>query len=77
MGNSTVKSAVSAVLDLPEEDQAEAFAILRSIIETRESEFRLTDAQIEELRAILADPNPEYVDNDEVFAELDRMLAEK
>jgi hypothetical protein len=77
MTKAALKSAVEAVLDLPEEDQVEAVAILQSIIEARDSELQLSPEQIAELREILADPNPRYVDQEEVFAEIDKMLAEK
>ncbi len=74
MNKPAIKLAVDAILDLPEADRREAIAILNEITQSNDSSFRLSPTQIEEVRAILADPNPEDIDHDQVFAELEKML---
>ena len=75
MSESALKSAVETVLDLPEEEQVEAVAILQSIIETRESELRLSDEQVAEVRRRLADPDRKLIPHEEVMASVRRLIG--
>lgn len=74
---SALWDACEKVLTLPDSDQADAVDLLEDFVAQRSSDLHLSPEQVEELREILADPNPEYVDQEEVFAEIEKMLAEK
>lgn len=76
MTNSTLKSAVEAVLELAEEDQVQAIEILQTVLDQREAGLQLSAEQIAEVMRRLADPNPEYATDEEVEEFFTRGLHE-
>jgi len=76
MSQSALKSAFEKALKLPETEQAAAADLLEEFIEQHTSSLKLSDAQIEEIRRRLADPNPEYATDAEVDAFYRRALHE-
>ncbi len=77
MSESALKAAYEKVLTLPEAEQAEAAELLDEFVEQRTSTLRLSDEQIEEVRRRLAEPNPVYYSQEEVFDEIEKLLNEK
>lgn len=75
MSESAVKSAVETVLNLPEDEQVVAVEILQSIIETRESDLRLSEDQVAEVRRRLADPDRKSIPHEEVMASVRQLLG--
>jgi hypothetical protein len=68
---SKLDRALKKLRDLPEERQEAVAQQLLWLIEDEQSgESLLTDEQWAELDRRLADPNPEYVDHDQVFRKL-------
>jgi hypothetical protein len=74
MSESALKTAYEAALKLPEAEQAEAAELLTHFVDERAS-LRLSDEQVAELRRRLAKPNPKFYSQEEVFAEVRRLLV--
>ena len=75
MTQDEIKAVLDRVLTWPRERQEEAVAVLASLDPADDSDYQLTEEQVEEVRRRLADPNPKTLSIDEVFARF-RMRAE-
>ena len=74
MVESAFKSAVEAVLELPEEDQDAAAERLEEFLRERQGVSLLTEVQQAEVRRRLADTNRRLIPHDEVVASVRRRL---
>jgi hypothetical protein len=72
-----LKAILEVVLKLRPENQAEILRFLKEYVTEQNSPSLLTDEQAAEVRRRLAEPNPVYTDQEDVFAEMDAMLREK
>ncbi|MDZ4760683.1 MAG: hypothetical protein SGJ21_06385 [Alphaproteobacteria bacterium] len=77
MSESALKSAFEAVLNLPEENQAEVAQILLRYVEEQRSPSLLTGSQRAEVRRRLSDPDREMVPHEEVVAAIRRRISLK
>jgi hypothetical protein len=75
MTNAELKSAIRAVAALPDDDQAEAATLLLDFVTHRTGDSLLSESQRAEVERRLAAPETKWVDQEDVFAEIDRLLA--
>ena len=76
MSKSALKAAYERALALSDEAQDQIAGLMNDLVDQHVSELRLSPEQIEEVRRRLADPNAEYVGQEEVFAEIGKLLRE-
>jgi hypothetical protein len=66
MTKTQVKTILDRVLTWPPERQNDAAEMLTLMEEQHKATYRLTDAQVEEVKRRLADPNPKFLTLEEV-----------
>lgn len=74
---SDLEAAIDAVMKLPAANQAEIARFLREYVEEQRAPSLLTKEQRAEVLRRLADPNPVYYTQEEVFDEIEKLLSEK
>jgi hypothetical protein len=75
MTTAELKSAIKAVAALPDDDQAEAATLLLDFVSHRTGGSLLSEAQRAEVERRLATPETKWIDQEDVFAEIDRLLS--
>lgn len=70
--NKRLEAAIAMARELPDEEQ-DALAEMMAFYMRQDGESLLTPEQIAEVERRIANPNPEFIDADEVF---DRILSE-
>lgn len=76
MSKEQVKAVLDRVLDWPSERQEDAAKVLTLMEAQDASLYRLTDAQVEEVRRRRADPNPKRLTLDEFNERLHKLIGE-
>jgi hypothetical protein len=76
MSKEQVKAVLDRVLTWPNERQEDAAKVLLLMESQDQSDYRLTDAQVEEVRRRQADPNPRRLTLEEFKERLSRRLGE-
>lgn len=75
MSKEQVKAVLDRVLDWPSERQEDAAKVLTLMEAQDASLYRLTDAQVEEVRRRRADPNPKRLTLDEFNERMSRLTG--
>ncbi|MBR1247215.1 hypothetical protein JQ609_09745 [Bradyrhizobium sp. AUGA SZCCT0169] len=76
MSREQVKAVLDRVLTWPNERQENAAKLLLLMESQDQSDYRLTDAQVEEVQRRQADPNPRSLTLEEFKERLSRRLSE-
>lgn len=76
MSKEQVKAVLDRALTWPSERREDAAMLLMLMESTDQSIYRLTDAQVEEVRRRRADPNPRRLTLEEFKERLSRRLGE-
>jgi hypothetical protein len=76
MSKEQVKAVLDRVLTWPSERQEDAAKLLMLMESQDESDYRLADEQVEEVRRRMADPNARKLTLDEFKERLSRRLDE-
>jgi hypothetical protein len=76
MSREQVKAVLDRVLTWPNERQEDAAKLLLLMESQDQSDYRLTDAQVEEVQLRQADPNPRSLTLEEFKERLSRRLSE-
>jgi hypothetical protein len=76
MSREQVKAVLDRVLTWPNERQEDAAKLLLLMESQDQSDYRLTDAQVEEVQRRQADPNPRSLTLEEFKERLSRRLSE-
>ena len=76
MSKEQVKAVLDRVLTWPNERQEDAAKLLLLMESQDQSDYRLTDAQVEEVQRRQADPSPRSLTLEEFKERLSRRLSE-